>query len=43
VTLNTSFSAVIYHSCTSEHLYQSAHDIRSAQFNRHQRYDRGKI
>jgi len=27
VTLNTSVSAVIYHSCTSTPLYQSAHDI----------------
>jgi len=30
VTLNTSLSAVIYHSCTSTPLYQSAHDISSA-------------
>jgi len=29
VTLNTSLLAVIYHSCTSTPLYQSANDIWS--------------
>jgi len=43
VTLITSLSAVIYHSCTSTPLYQSADHIRSDYFHWSQRHDWGKI
>jgi len=43
MTLNTSLLGIIYHSCTSTALYQSAHKIWNTEVHQFKRYDWGKF